>query len=167
MSFPKLLPTQDDSTIKRQRFAGSDDVFITALELKTPTDVKYTEDASDSVNHKQLRAQRARLVRLRQLQANLAFKKSQVRSCLKQMRIEFLCGGLRQTLKAEFVKVTTSCVMAMLRHVAQALSRKRPPQRVQDPFEVELAGDALIAVGAVEVAPSSTKSYFFTATRQR
>ena len=52
----------------RKRFSGTDDELIAALALKSPTDVKYAEDSSTPVDHKLLKSQVTRLVRLRGLQ---------------------------------------------------------------------------------------------------
>jgi hypothetical protein len=122
---------------KRTRWTGDIQQLIDALDLHGPGDIKYTEKANEKVDHKALTKNTLRLQNLAALSGSLNFKRSDIEKALKKVSAEHPEWHLTDEMNKDFQVTVSKRLMAMCRHVSQALRRASQPKWVLD---MDLAG---------------------------
>ena len=114
---------------RRTRWSGTLAALVSALQVEMPNEIMY----EDTVNPRALVLHTPRWRRLKELQPNMAFKRSDVRKALQETA-RLAEWPLSQADKDEFADVVTDRLMVMLRHISQAGLRGHPPRWYREIF---------------------------------
>ena len=114
---------------RRTRWSGTLAALVSALQVEMPNEIMY----EDKVNPRALVLHTPRWRRLKELQPNMSFRRSDVRKALQETA-RLAEWPLSQADKDEFADVVTDRLMVMLRHISQAGLRGHPPRWYREIF---------------------------------
>ena len=116
---------------KRTKWSGTLAALVSALQVEMPNEIMY----DGKVNPRALVLHTPRWRRLKELQPNLSFKRSDVRNALVETA-RLADWSLSQADKEEFADVVTDRLMLMRRHASQACLRAHPPRLYREIFTI-------------------------------